>query len=395
MRFGIVNDHFSLGPGGQHRIQNLALGLSKLGHEVLYMSPYGVSSDIFDLDVSNVSSYKSSAPSKYLYPYVNDFFRILKRLSKLNRKLDLLLIELPNTMSKSLNAIYGILRNVPTSYDFGGLWTSILDRGKTYHLEKHGFRVFRPAAQFLEDILAQMSARLPDLVTVPTTGMKTILEKFLRVKAQVLLQPIDTREAFNPKLVDPIKAQLLLPEKYLREQIVMLGVKGDAWFVPWVEKLSHEIDFSDVTFLILGSFPMAREMCIRKGLDEHVYFTGVVPNHVVPYYVSICKFALVLTPPPLKSIWYAPHNIVKIAEYMAMGKPIITDTLAAADYVFDGQTGFLTRNEEDLLEKTALLLQDQKLARKMGEVARKTACEMLDQEKVAIRFIELFRKHFE
>ena len=154
MKIAIVNDHFSSGPGGQHRIQNIASGFSMLGHEVFYISPFKVSNDISDLYFSNAHGCNLSGPNKYVHPYFNDFFEIFKKLVKIESKLDLLVISLPNTMSKSLNAIYGLSKNVPTSFDFGGLWTSIFDRGKIYGQASFQLRLIRPVSQLLEDSLA-------------------------------------------------------------------------------------------------------------------------------------------------------------------------------------------------------------------------------------------------
>ena len=81
MKICVVNDHFSSDAGGQHRTQNLSLGISKLGHEVTYVSPYGVSKNLSDLYISNKILSKRSSFEKYISPYFKDFFSVSSRFS--------------------------------------------------------------------------------------------------------------------------------------------------------------------------------------------------------------------------------------------------------------------------------------------------------------------------
>jgi glycosyltransferase involved in cell wall biosynthesis len=389
MKIAIVNDHFSSGPGGQHRIQTIAQGFSKLGHEVLYLSPYGVSKSIFDLDLSNTRPCNLSGPSKYIYPYFNDFFGIFKKLVKTDSKLDLLIISLPNTMSKSLNVLYGLSKKVPTSYDFGGLWTSFFDRGKIYGQGSLQFKLIRPVSQLGEDALAILSSRLPDIVTVPTTGMDQLLEKLFRRRIHVIYQPVDTSVTFNPLLVNHDKSTERVPEKYRRSRLVAIGVKGDEWFIPFLETLVQKCKKDDITFMVMGSFPKAEDFFSKKKHGEKVFFTGNIPYQILPYYIANAQCAVVITHPDIASIWFAPHNIAKIADYMAMGKPVVTDALSASDYIENGTTGFIVRTKEGLISKTISLLNDDGLLYKMGEAARRTACEKFDNIKVAKRYLAL------
>ena len=393
MKIAIVNDHFSSGPGGQHRIQNIANGFSKLGHEVLYLSPYKISNNISDLDLSNAHVCNFSGPSKYLYPYFNDFFGIFKKLVKTEGKLDLIVISLPNTMSKSLNAFFGLAKKIPTAFDFGGLWTSFFDKGTAYGSQSTQLKLFRPISQFYEDSLTLLSSRLPDVITVPTSGMDCLFETFSRRQAYVVYQPVDTSRAFNPSLIKSNAVLENIPIEFMSSRFIAIGVKGDEWFVPILENLVLRFKKNDFIFLVIGSFPKAEYACKKKGLSDKVFFTGNIPYSILPSYIALTEFSIALTHPDLASIWYAPHNIAKIADYMAMGKPVVTDALAATDYIENGVTGFIVGNIEGLLNRTANLVDDRALLLKMSEAARKTACKKFDSTKVAKCYLELFLKN--
>jgi glycosyltransferase involved in cell wall biosynthesis len=391
MRIAIVNDHFSSGPGGQHRIQNIAKGFSKLGHEVLYLSPYKVSNSISDFDFLNEGACNLSGPNKYVYPYFNDFFGVFKKLVKLEKKLDLLVISLPNTMSKSLNAFYGLSKNVPTTFDFGGLWTSIFDQGKIYGQASFQLKLIRPVSQLCEDSLALLSSWLPNMVTVPTTGMKKLLEQFFGRRVHVVFQPVDTSVAFNPFLVDHAISLTRCPEKYRHSRLVAIGVKGDEWFVPFLETLVGRCKGNNTVFMVIGRFPRAEALVSKRELGDKVFFTGNVPYHMLPYYLANARCAMVLTHPNLTSIWYAPHNIAKIVDYMAMGKPVVTDALSASDYIENGVTGFLVRTKEGLINETVSLLENDALLNKVSLAAREVAVEKFDNVKIAERYLEFLK----
>jgi len=100
---------------------------------------------------------------------------------------------------------------------------------------------------------------------------------------------------------------------------------------------------------------------------------------------------MVLTHPNLTSIWYAPHNIAKIVDYMAMGKPVVTDALSASDYIENGVTGFLVRTKEGLINETVSLLENDALLNKVSLAAREVAVEKFDNVKIAERYLEFLK----
>ena len=174
MKISIINDHFSSGLGGQHRIQNLSVGFNRLGHAVTYISPQGISDKVSCLYVER-STFNHQSYS-LMNAYFNDFFKIFKRLQSNQCKPDLLLIELPNTMLKALNGLSP--NSVNVAYDFAGLWTSTLDKSKTYQPIGKALSSFRLISQLFEDSISIISSKLPDVITVPTTPMKGLVERF-------------------------------------------------------------------------------------------------------------------------------------------------------------------------------------------------------------------------
>jgi glycosyltransferase involved in cell wall biosynthesis len=332
-----------------------------------------------------------SRANKYLYPYVTDFYGIFGKLSKLNKKPDQLIIALPNTMSKSLNVILRVSKKIPMSFDFGGLWTSFFDRGKVYDAGLKKLRLVRPLSQFYEDSLILLLSRCPELITVPTSGLNFLFKQFSGRTTYTVYQPVDTSKDFNPSLIDRKKALENIPQKFKDAYFVAIGVKGDEWFIPLFEKLARKFQEYNVFFMVPGSFPNAESALEKKGVAARFFFTGNIPYSVLPSYIALTHFSLVLTHPDLTSIWYSPHNIAKITDYLAMGKPVITDAPSAIDYIEHGTTGFFVRNESILLDRVECMLNDNALVRKMGEAARRTACDKFDNIRIAQRYLQLMQ----
>lgn len=385
MKIAVINDHYSTGPGGQHRIQNLSTGFSRLGHEVTYISPIGMSNEVSHFYRQGVYDEKPSVINSYF----SDFFRISQRLHEITITPDLLLIELPNTMLKALTGFFK--NNSKLAYDFAGLWTSAFDKNRTYQPIGKAFATFRLISQIFEDSISLLSCKLPDVITVPTTPMKYFVERFFRSEAHLIYHPIDFNASFTDVPKTPDVSMIKMPEQFCDKCLIIIGVKGDGWFFNTLYKIIEGVKGLNVAFIILGSFPIAQSLCSKKGLDDYVFFTGNFPYNTLVYFMSTCNFALVLTHPQIKNLPFSPHNISKIADFLASGKPIITDTINATDYIEEDKTGFFVETIADIVDKIRLLVTTPDIAIQMGENAKKFAREKLDCRKVAEEYIRLIK----
>jgi glycosyltransferase involved in cell wall biosynthesis len=93
----------------------------------------------------------------------------------------------------------------------------------------------------------------------------------------------------------------------------------------------------------------------------------------------------------MKDLRYAPHNISKIADFLAAGKPVITNTLGAVDYISDYRTGFLVETQEQMMDRLDLLLHNQDLLFKMSIYAREFAFGNLNYIIVAKKYLDLIK----
>ncbi len=372
MHICVVNDHYSWQGGGQLRIQNLAVGFKKLGHRVTYISPLGMSDDINQL-IERVNPGLG-----YLGNYASDL-QLVKRASGL--RCDLLIVELPNTMFKGFSALTGKGAGI-TSFDFGGLWTSIFDKGYTAS-NFGGWGKLRPVAQALEDTLTLALSRLPDLITAPSVSMTEFIKRFMkRDQVFVVHHPIDTQALFNPELYKEMIERV--PMKYHGRRVAALAIKGKG-AVETLARFYQATGDIDVVWQIIGPRPSG--MILSENSSSKLWFTGQSSYFDVPKYLSACDFAVALVWGGIERLPHTLHNVSKIADYLSMGLPVITNTASAAEYALNA--GFFEKDISNVIKRTKDLLREDGLLAQLNAKARAYAVENLDSTKLARRYIDL------
>ncbi len=137
-------------------------------------------------------------------------------------------------------------------------------------------------------------------------------------------------------------------------------------------------DYSALYFLIVGGGgPMTdnfMEQCSRYDWKNRVIFTGYVEHAQTPLYVNI--FDIALAPYATSGLFY--YSPVKIFEYMAQGKAIVTTRIGQiAELITEGESGLFFNPDVpgDLDVKVKSLLHDPQARKRMGERARQVVIE--------------------
>ena len=156
----------------------------------------------------------------------------------------------------------------------------------------------------------------------------------------------------------------------------------------------------NTSFLIVGDGIMKNEWeqhAQELGVYDKFIFTGSVPYTQVPYYVNASDMcvATFIKRKHMKT----GGSPLKVYEYMACKKPIISSRIPNIEFIEQQETGILVEpeNPDELAKATIKLLKDEKLREKMGNngrdyvvknhsweaVGKKVAavCELASQEK--------------
>jgi len=104
-------------------------------------------------------------------------------------------------------------------------------------------------------------------------------------------------------------------------------------------------------------------------LQDRVIFLGKVKEAELPDLYSACD-VFVLTALPSKDNWEGFGMVCLEAAYF--GKPVVVANVGGLpEAVENEKTGFVVKNDEELLEKIVLLLKDEESAKKMGEEGKR------------------------
>jgi glycosyltransferase involved in cell wall biosynthesis len=130
-----------------------------------------------------------------------------------------------------------------------------------------------------------------------------------------------------------------------------------------------------------GRFKENKELAKKYGLEDRVIFTGMVPYSQVPKYISAMDICLM---PFRKSAVSESAVPLKLFEYMACEKPIISTRLSGIEKVAQDKILYAS-NKEEYKAKITTLFEDDILRKKMGMEGRRFVEENYDWERIAGR----------
>lgn len=178
--------------------------------------------------------------------------------------------------------------------------------------------------------------------------------------------------------------------------VCYLGVMGPQdgvdYAVRAIDHLVHDHGRDDVMAVFIGSGDH-RDECERLagelGLDEHVLFTGRIPDEELCQYLSTADVCL--APDPLN-----PLNDVstmnKIMEYMALSRPIVSFDLKEARVSAGDAAVYATPNDENefahLIEE---LLDDPERRAEMGRIGHERVHGALAWDQSVEQLLEAYR----
>lgn len=176
------------------------------------------------------------------------------------------------------------------------------------------------------------------------------------------------------------KVRVLPPQPDLkrgrRHLVVYLGVMGyQDGLDLWLESIAHIVkqrQCHDTLFVLIGSGPELPNLKVqakRLGLDEHVVFTGRLPDEDVAAYFSTAAFGVA---PDRATPMNDKSTMNKIMEYMAFGMPVVLYDLTEGRRSAGEAALYARRDDaEDFAQKVMTLLDSQELRAQLGARARK------------------------
>ena len=130
------------------------------------------------------------------------------------------------------------------------------------------------------------------------------------------------------------------------------------------------------------------EMVKREELYDNILMVGGVDHDKVPEYVALFDVAVI----PHSNNYGSP---MKVFEYMAMGKAVVAPRLGPLeDVIQDGMSGLLfdPEDEEDLINKILIAVNNDELRIDIGKAARLSILEKHNWHKNAQEILNLYNR---
>lgn len=161
-----------------------------------------------------------------------------------------------------------------------------------------------------------------------------------------------------------------------------MGVIGKQEGIEYLVEVVKEIIFmfqrKDILFLIIGGgthLPVVQDLVKAENLEEYIAFTGRVPDPLFFHYLGNCD---VCVNPDLYNEAANRSTMIKIMEYMALGKPIVQTEVIEGRYTAQEASLYARPNDSrDFAEKILYLLDHPDEARNRGQAGKKRIHETL------------------
>ncbi len=182
------------------------------------------------------------------------------------------------------------------------------------------------------------------------------------------------------------RVKLVAPDPELRAKaktiVGFCGLMGQQdgvdYFLRALDCLVDQLERTEVFAVIIGkgdAVPSLKKLTTKLGLDDHVWFTGRIPDEDMLRYLSTADICV--DPDP-----YDPFNdrstMIKMMDYMALAKPIVafdlTEHRASAE---DAALYAKHNDEQDFAHHIANLIDNPELREKMGAYGRQRMEEQL------------------
>jgi glycosyltransferase involved in cell wall biosynthesis len=160
--------------------------------------------------------------------------------------------------------------------------------------------------------------------------------------------------------------------------------------------LLRDLKRADFYCVLIGSgdsVDALRAQAIALGIGDHVQFTGFIPDEDLLRYLSTANICLDPNPSsPLNDV----STWIKVMEYMALGKPIVSFDLKETRISAGDAAVYVTPNDEaQFAQAIALLMDDEEARIRMGAIGRRRVEESLSWDMTSRNLITAYRRLFD
>ena len=375
MKIAVFTDSYRpYASGVVHSIETFKAELEALGHDTYIFAPAYPNHRESEERVFRFFSLP--APTNKDYTLAIPFHKDLKTVLRTWQP-DLIHVHSPFLLG-SLGARQARFLKKPLVFTFHTLYEEYV----------HYFPFAQKIAKRTTRLIARNFCNRCDLIIAPTPVIQDYL-KNIGVQAPVKIIPTGINlDEFSCADRAWLRKHYRVPEQ---DKILLfvgrLGQEKNIGFLLEAYLKVHR-KFPCARLILVGGGPeekLLKNRIEREGLTERVIFTGKIPKEkVAKYYAGADLFVF--------SSVTETQGLV-IAEAKAAGLPVVAvKAFGVSEMVADGRDGFLTElNQEEFVERTLLLLNNDRLREKFAAQARLNVGE-LSARRCAINLLESYQE---
>ena len=220
-------------------------------------------------------------------------------------------------------------------------------------------------------LLEKISLKLADVVIATNESYREI---------EIRRGKLDPRKVFVVRNgPDLTRVRLTAPDERLRAMnkkiLVYIGIMGPQDGVDYLMRALHHLVYglgrTDFYCVLIGkgdSLESLKALASELKIDDHVWFTGFIPEADLIRYLSTADIGVDPDPSsPLNDV----STWIKIMEYMAVEKPIVTFDLKETRYSARDAALYVRPNDEKgFAQAIVTLMDDEGMRRELGRRGR-------------------------
>jgi glycosyltransferase involved in cell wall biosynthesis len=217
-------------------------------------------------------------------------------------------------------------------------------------------------------LLEQLSVKLADVVIATNESYRAIDVQRNGIDPDKVYIVRNGPDLARVRLVEPDPRLTSMGQTILGYVGAMNPQDGVDYLLRALRHLVHDLKRTDFYCVLIGdgdSRAALEAQAVELGVADRVMFTGFIPEEELLRYLSTADICLDPNPSsPLNDV----STWIKVMEYMALGKPIISFDLKETRYSSADAAVYVTPNDEaQFADAIAQLMNDPARRRRMGE----------------------------
>ncbi len=227
-------------------------------------------------------------------------------------------------------------------------------------------------------LLEQLSCRLADHVIATNESYRLLDIKRSGIPAEKVTVVRNGPDLQRVRLVDP-DPRLRAMGKIIIGYVGVMGYQdGVDYYLRALHHLVYDLGCSGVYSVMVGkgdAWDELQQLALALGLRDYIWFTGRVTDEELMRYLSSADICV---GPDPKNDFTDRSTMIKMMEFMALGKPIVAFDLTEHRHSAAGAALYARPNDEmDFARQIARLIENPELRAAMGQIGQERIRSLL------------------